>query len=158
MFVSWHVSLCLRNFIKCWPVLRFSVFLFIYLFIFIFYFLPRLLTNQITELLGIMTYFREAAINTEELLDHLAEFEKKIQTRIYVGLNPKVPSWFPPVVFYAPNELGGLEMLSMGHVVIPQVILVNFFCSGMSHNKDQVIPPLYLYIQSWESEFIDSKL
>jgi len=39
-----------------------------------------------------MTYFREAAINTEELLDHLAEFEKKIQTRIYVGLNPKVPS------------------------------------------------------------------
>jgi len=48
-------------------------------------------------------------------------------------------------------------MLSMGHVVIPQVILVNFFCSGMSHNEDQVIPPLYLYIQSWESEFIDSQ-
>ena len=54
---------------------------------------------------------RNAAINTEELLDHLAEFEKKIQTRIYFGLNPKVPSRFPPVVFYAPNELGGLEML-----------------------------------------------
>jgi pre-mRNA-processing factor 8 len=48
-------------------------------------------------------------------------------------------------------------MLYMGHVVIPQVILVNFFRPGISYNEDQVIPPLYLYIQSWESEFIDSQ-
>ncbi len=27
---------------------------------------------------------------------------------------------FPPVVFYTPKELGGLGMLSMGHVLIPQ--------------------------------------
>jgi pre-mRNA-processing factor 8 len=31
------------------------------------------------------------------------------------------------------------------------------FRPGISHNEDQVIPPLYLYIQSWESEFIDSQ-
>ena len=46
--------------------------------------------------------------------------ENKIQTRIKIGLNSKMPSRFPPVVFYTPKELGGLGMLSMGHVLIPQ--------------------------------------
>ena len=49
--------------------------------------------------------------------------ENKIQTRIKIGLNSKMPSRFPPVVFYTPKELGGLGMLSMGHVLIPQSAL-----------------------------------
>jgi U5 snRNP spliceosome subunit len=73
-----------------------------------------------------MTYFREAVVNTQELLDLLVKCENKIQTRIKIGLNSKMPSRFPPVVFYTPKELGGLGMLSMGHVLIPQVILVKF--------------------------------
>jgi len=89
-----------------------------------------------------MTYFREAVVNTQELLDLLVKCENKIQTRIKIGLNSKMPSRFPPVVFYTPKELGGLGMLSMGHVLIPQVnintvlikknillILDNFFSS-----------------------------
>jgi pre-mRNA-processing factor 8 len=71
-----------------------------------------------------MTYFREAVVNTQELLDLLVKCENKIQTRIKIGLNSKMPSRFPPVVFYTPKELGGLGMLSMGHVLIPQVILI----------------------------------
>lgn len=70
-----------------------------------------------------MTYFREAVVNTQELLDLLVKCENKIQTRIKIGLNSKMPSRFPPVVFYTPKELGGLGMLSMGHVLIPQVCL-----------------------------------
>lgn len=70
---------------------------------------------------GLMTYFREAVVNTQELLDLLVKCENKIQTRIKIGLNSKMPSRFPPVVFYTPKELGGLGMLSMGHVLIPQV-------------------------------------
>ena len=35
----------------------------------------------------------------------------QIQTRIKIGLNSKMPSRFPPVVFYTPTELGGLGML-----------------------------------------------
>ena len=51
----------------------------------------------------------------------LIEFSlSQIQTRIKIGLNSKMPSRFPPVVFYTPKELGGLGMLSMGHVLIPQ--------------------------------------
>lgn len=76
-----------------------------------------------TTLIGLMTYYREASIYTEELLDLLVKVENKIQTRIKMGLNSKMPSRFPPVVFYAPKELGGLGMLSMGHILIPQADL-----------------------------------
>ncbi|KAJ3106936.1 Pre-mRNA-processing-splicing factor 8, partial [Phlyctochytrium planicorne] len=53
-----------------------------------------------TALIGLMTYFREAVIHTRELLDLLVKSENKIQTRIKIGLNSKMPSRFPPVVFY----------------------------------------------------------
>jgi len=59
-----------------------------------------------TALIGLMTYFREAVVNTQELLDLLVKCENKIQTRIKIGLNSKMPSRFPPVVFYTPKELG----------------------------------------------------
>lgn len=119
-----------------------------------------------TALIGLMTYFREATVNTQELLDLLVKCENKIQTRIKIGLNSKMPSRFPPVVFYTPKELGGLGMLSMGHVLIPQSDLryakqtdigPTHFRSGMSHEEDQLIPNLYRYILPWEQEFIDSQ-
>jgi len=119
-----------------------------------------------TALIGLMTYFREAVLNTQELLDLLVKNENKIQTRIKIGLNSKMPSRFPPVVFYCPKELGGLGMLSMGHVLIPQSDLkyskqtdtgVTHFRAGLSHDEDQLIPNLYRYLQSWESEFVDSQ-
>lgn len=59
-----------------------------------------------TALIGLMTYFREAVVNTQELLDLLVKCENKIQTRVKIGLNSKMPSRFPPVVFYTPKELG----------------------------------------------------
>ena len=120
-----------------------------------------------TACISLITYYREAIVSTPELLDSLVKNENKIQTRIKVGLNSKMPSRFPPVVFYCPKELGGLGMISMGHILIPQSDLryasqtdsggVSHFRSGMSHDKDQFIPNLYRYIQPWESEFIDSE-
>ena len=119
-----------------------------------------------TALIGLMTYFRESVVNTQELLDLLVKCENKIQTRIKIGLNSKMPSRFPPVVFYTPKELGGLGMLSMGHVLIPQSDLrwskqtdvgITHFRSGMSHDEDQLIPNLYRYVQPWEAEFVDSQ-
>lgn len=119
-----------------------------------------------TALISLMTYYREAVINTQEMLDLLVKCENKIQTRIKIGLNSKMPSRFPPVVFYTPKELGGLGMLSMGHVLIPQSDLryskqtdsgVTHFRAGMSHEEDQIIPNLLRYIQPWESEFVDSQ-
>jgi hypothetical protein len=52
-----------------------------------------------------MTYHREAVIHTNELLDSLVKAENKIQTRVKIGLNSKMPSRFPPVVFYTPKVI-----------------------------------------------------
>jgi pre-mRNA-processing factor 8 len=100
------------------------------------------------------------------VLDLLVKCENKIQTRIKIGLNSKMPSRFPPVVFYTPKELGGLGMLSMGHILIPTSDLryskqtdtgVTHFRAGMTHEADQLIPNLYRYILPWEAEFVDSQ-
>ena len=119
-----------------------------------------------TTLIGLITYFREAIVNSENILDALVKCENKMQTRIKIGLNSKMPARFPPVVFYTPKELGGLGIISMGHILIPQSDLkfsrqtetgITHYRSGMTHAEDQLIPNLYRYIQSWESEFIDSQ-
>ena len=72
-----------------------------------------------TPLIGLMTYYREAVIHINGLLDSLVKAENKIQTRVKIGLNTKMPSRFPPVVFYTPKKLSCLGMLSMSHVLIP---------------------------------------
>jgi pre-mRNA-processing factor 8 len=58
-----------------------------------------------TALIGLMTYYREAVIHTKELLDLLVKCETRIQTRIKIGLNSKMPSRFPPCVFYTPKVI-----------------------------------------------------
>ena len=45
-----------------------------------------------TALIGMMTYFREATVATQELLDLLVKCENKIQTRIKIGRDSKMPS------------------------------------------------------------------
>eukprot|EP01128_Nolandella_sp_AFSM9_P004797 TRINITY_DN2231_c0_g1_i2.p1 TRINITY_DN2231_c0_g1~~TRINITY_DN2231_c0_g1_i2.p1 ORF type:complete len:1862 (-),score=476.28 TRINITY_DN2231_c0_g1_i2:833-5914(-) len=126
----------------------------------------KIINKWNTALIGLMTYAREATVHTPELLDLLVKCENRIQTRVKIGLNSKMPSRFPPVVFYTPKELGGLGMLSMGHVLIPQSDLkysamtdrdATHFRSGMSHEDGQLIPNLFRYIQPWEQEFQDSQ-
>jgi pre-mRNA-processing factor 8 len=97
-----------------------------------------------------MTYYREAVVNTQEMLDLLVKCENKIQTRIKIGLNSKMPSRFPPVVFYTPKELGGLGMLSMGHVLIPQSDLrfSKQTDSGVTHFR-AVYEYTYLFLADW---------
>ncbi|KAK8864279.1 pre-mRNA-processing-splicing factor 8 [Kwoniella newhampshirensis] len=126
----------------------------------------KIINKWNTALIGLMTYYREAVVHTNELLDSLVKAENKVQTRVKVGLNSKMPSRFPPCVFYSPKELGGLGMLSMGFVLIPQSDLrwskqtdsggITHFRSGMTHEEDQLIPNLYRYLQPWEAEFLDS--
>ncbi|ANB13964.1 U4/U6-U5 snRNP complex component PRP8 [Sugiyamaella lignohabitans] len=119
-----------------------------------------------TALISLFTYYREAAVASENLLDTLVKCETKIQTRVKIGLNSKMPSRFPPAVFYTPKELGGLGMLSASHILIPTSDLrwskqtdtgITHFRSGMTHQDDQLIPNIFRYIASWESEFIDSQ-
>ena len=120
-----------------------------------------------TALIGLVTYFREAIIQSRDLLDLIVRCEGKIQTRIKMGLNSKMPSRFPPVLFYAPKELGGLGMLSMGHILIPASDLrystqseagsaITHFRSGLSHEADTLIPNIWRYVVPWASEIAES--
>jgi hypothetical protein len=49
------------------------------------------------------------------MLDLLVKCENKIQTRIKIGLNSKMPSRFPPVVFYTPKASQPLHLKSTSH-------------------------------------------
>ncbi|KLU89162.1 pre-mRNA-processing-splicing factor 8 [Magnaporthiopsis poae ATCC 64411] len=120
-----------------------------------------------TALIALFTYYREAAVSTVNLLDTIVKCETKIQTRVKIGLNSKMPSRFPPAVFYTPKELGGLGMISGSHILIPtsdkriskQTDMggISHFRAGMSHDEETLIPNIFRYITSWEAEFIDSQ-
>ncbi|KAF9885733.1 pre-mRNA-splicing factor 8 [Aspergillus nanangensis] len=119
-----------------------------------------------TALIALFTYYREAAVSTVNLLDTIVKCETKIQTRVKIGLNSKMPSRFPPAVFYTPKELGGLGMISGSHILIPASDKrwskqtdtgITHFRSGMSHDEETLIPNIFRYIIPWEAEFIDSQ-
>lgn len=119
-----------------------------------------------TTLIALFTYYREAAVSTVDLLDTIVKCETKIQTRVKIGLNSKMPSRFPPAVFYTPKELGGLGMISGSHILIPTSDKrwskqtdtgVTHYRAGMSHNEETLIPNIFRYIIPWESEFVDSQ-
>ncbi|TEY39244.1 hypothetical protein BOTCAL_0464g00050 [Botryotinia calthae] len=119
-----------------------------------------------TTLIALFTYYREAAVSTVNLLDTIVKCETKIQTRVKIGLNSKMPSRFPPAVFYTPKELGGLGMISGSHILIPTSdkrwskqtdVGVTHYRAGMTHDEDTLIPNIFRYIIPWEAEFIDSQ-
>ena len=119
-----------------------------------------------TAIIALVVYFREALVATPELLDEIVKCENRVQTRVKLGLNSKMPNRFPPVVFYAPKEFGGLGLVSMGHVLIPQsdtryssqtTMETTHFRMGLHHPEEHFIPALYRYVQTWEAEIIDSQ-
>ncbi|KAJ5386759.1 hypothetical protein N7509_009300 [Penicillium cosmopolitanum] len=108
-----------------------------------------------TALIALFTYYREAAVSTVNLLDTIVKCETKIQTRVKIGLNSKMPSRFPPAVFYTPKELGGLGMISGSHILIPTSDKrwskqtdtgITHFRAGMSHDEETLIPNIFRYI------------
>ncbi|CCF58376.1 hypothetical protein KAFR_0E02230 [Kazachstania africana CBS 2517] len=119
-----------------------------------------------TAVISLFTYFREAIVSTESLLDVLVKAETRIQNRVKLGLNSKMPTRFPPAVFYTPKELGGLGMISASHILIPASDLtwsrqtdtgITHFRAGMTHEAEQMIPTVFRYITTWENEFLESQ-
>ena len=119
-----------------------------------------------THIISLVAYFREALVATPELLEAIVKCENKVLTRVKLGLNSKMPQRFPPVVFYSPKEFGGLGLLSMGHILIPQsdmkyaqqtTLDATHFRAGMDHKEANFVPALYRYVQTWEGEIADSQ-
>uniref|UniRef100_G0U334 Protein kinase A catalytic subunit n=1 Tax=Trypanosoma vivax (strain Y486) TaxID=1055687 RepID=G0U334_TRYVY len=113
----------------------------------------------------IVPYYREAILGTENLQQLLARAEHRMQSRIMMALNSRAKARFPPVMFYAPTDLGGLGMLSVGHSLIPARDLVyskstsmgvQFFYSGLTNADDIPIPNILQYYTPWETEVSES--
>ena len=117
-----------------------------------------------TILLGIMTYFRESCTVTKNFFESSCFFENKILNRIKMSFNSKMPSRFPPVLFYAPKELGGLGILSLASPLIPEndrkYSKFNFIFSNENIKKIQnfSIPSIKHYFSNWKTEFKLSKI
>ena len=116
----------------------------------------------------LVPYYREAILGTEGLQETFVRGEVKIQARIKMALNSKMPDRFPPVVFYSPNDIGGLGMLSIGAALIPAAdravrnltsdIATQFFVQGMTHDaEDILLPNILRCYPSWEREFTESQ-
>ncbi|KAJ5340978.1 hypothetical protein N7541_010102 [Penicillium brevicompactum] len=95
-----------------------------------------------TALIALFTYYREAAVSTVNLLDTIVKCETKIQTRVKIGLNSKMPSRFPL------RDKRWSKQTDTG---------ITHFRAGMSHDEETLIPNIFRYIIPWESEFIDSQ-
>jgi len=118
-----------------------------------------------SNLIGNILFFRESSFNNLKFQKLALESEDKIQIRIKIGLNTKMPSRFPPVLFYSPRELGGLGMLSVSNYKIHENDLkfskikkLNTKISDYyPEATSNLIPSLNQYFLSWDREFSDSK-
>lgn len=114
----------------------------------------------------IVPYYREAILGCEELQTILARAEHRMQARVMMALNSRAKSRFPPAMFYAPSDLGGLGMLSVGHSLIPAKDTVyskttstgvQFFYAGLTNEENIPIPNILQYFTPWETEFRESE-
>lgn len=114
----------------------------------------------------IVPYYREAILGTEELQAILARAEHRMQARVMMALNSRAKSRFPPAMFYAPSDLGGLGMLSVGHSLIPAKDTVyskttstgvQFFYAGLTNEEGIPIPNVLQYYTPWETEIKESE-
>lgn len=114
----------------------------------------------------IVPYYREAILGTEELQVILARAEHRMQSRVMMALNSKAKSRFPPAMFYAPSDLGGLGMLSLGYSLIPAKDTVyskatssgaQYFLSGLTNDEGVPVPNILQYYTPWETEVRESE-
>ena len=119
----------------------------------------KLVEKWNTQLSSLVVYYREAIYGTHELLRLIKRCETKIQNRVKVQLNSKMPKRFPPVVFYAPVDLWGLGMLSIGHSYVPtnddKGENTTHFRAGVNQTGIE-IPNVLRYVTPWQDEMRES--
>eukprot|EP00477_Mikrocytos_mackini_P002140 GAHX01002346.1.p1 GENE.GAHX01002346.1~~GAHX01002346.1.p1 ORF type:complete len:2012 (-),score=317.38 GAHX01002346.1:41-6076(-) len=105
----------------------------------------KMVSKWNSNILSFVSYFREAIPETPSLLKLLERLENKLQNSIKIGINTKMPSRFPPLVFYVLKELGGLEMISIGSTE-SQRFHLNI------GNQKVFVPNVLNYILPWSKE------
>ena len=125
----------------------------------------KLIEKWNTQLAAFLVYYREAIHGTSSILHVLQRGERQIQNRVKIQLNSKMSKRFPPVLFYAPTDLWGLGMFSVGNSWIPQRDMryaqytlgeITHFQTGLIYEKGLEIPNLVRYIAPWQDEMRES--
>ncbi|KNH06334.1 pre-mRNA-processing-splicing factor 8-like protein [Perkinsela sp. CCAP 1560/4] len=120
----------------------------------------KLVEKWNTQLSSLIVYFREAIYGSPALLQFIKKGANKIQNRIKVQLNSKMPKRFPPVVFYTPVDLWGLGMLSIGHSLVVEGSgggeNATHFRGGLNQTADIEIPNVMRYVTPWQDEIRES--
>ncbi|KMV66279.1 U5 snRNP spliceosome subunit [Encephalitozoon cuniculi EcunIII-L] len=111
----------------------------------------KVATRWNTQILAFVTYYRECICDTKGLVEKLQRAERLIGNVVKKGINSKMPVRFPPVMFYAPKEMGGLGMLSIGGI---RVSHEDF--EGSEDVNDRMIPAAMDYVSRWDYEFEES--
>ena len=122
----------------------------------------KIINKWNTALIGLMTYYREAAVYTQELLDLIVKCENKSPNADQDGPELQDASrGSRPSCFTPRRNLGGwvccpwatCSSRSLTCVLPskPMLAASRTFRAGLSHEEDQLIPNLYRYIQPWES-------
>ncbi|AFM98118.1 U5 snRNP spliceosome subunit [Encephalitozoon hellem ATCC 50504] len=112
----------------------------------------KVATRWNTQILAFVGYYRECIDDTKGLVERLRKAEGQIQNIVKKGINSKMPVRFPPVMFYAPKEMGGLGMLSVGGA---KDFLEDL--NDPSGEKDVPLPVIMDYIDRWDYELSESK-
>lgn len=115
----------------------------------------------------VVPYYREAILGSTELQAILARAEHRMQARVMMALQSRAKSRFPPAMFYAPSDFGGLGMLSVGHSFIPARDVtysrttstgVQYFYAGLTNSEGVAVPNVLSYYTPWQTEFRESDL
>jgi pre-mRNA-processing factor 8 len=124
----------------------------------------KIINKWNSNIFGTILYFREGCFENFIFRKIELKSEYKLQTRIKISFNTKMPSRFPPVLFYSPKELGGLGMFSLSKSNIPENDFRFFKVSKVNRSIDRkkseqpFIPSINDYILIWELEFLESQL
>lgn len=111
----------------------------------------KVATRWNTQILAFVGYYRECIHDTKGMGERLRRAEGLIQNVIKKGINSKMPVRFPPVMFYAPKEMGGLGMLSVGGARAFRDDL-----NDSEEEKEAVLPVITDYIDRWDYELSES--
>ncbi|CAC27035.1 splicing factor Prp8 [Guillardia theta] len=110
-------------------------------------------------LLGYFCFFRKALVSSQNFTTRLKKYEKEIIANIKASLSSKMPSRFPPVLFFSPKEFGGLGMLSLFNYYIPENDLKSDLKMVISKsNSLNYTNSLTKFIKDWTNEFKKSNI
>ena len=93
--------------------------------------------------------YREAILATPLLKERMSALEVRVCVSIMDALDSRSPDRYPPLIFFSPQNIGGLGMVSLLGTDLSKSMWTS---SKLSH-----VPGIIDYLRTWQQEFILEK-